>query len=72
MKKLTFILILAMCSLLFSCETSSDSNDIISVINYYHSQLEASSELTQEEKTSLYIGMVVAGYSAKYWEQCTY
>lgn len=51
---------------------TTDSNDLASIINYYHSQIEPSAELSEEEKTSIYIGMVVAAYSAKYWESCGY
>lgn len=45
-----------------------DSDDIITVANYYYSLVKDSPELSDEDKYAVCIGMAVASYSAKYWE----
>ena len=51
---------------------SNQENNLTDLVNYYCEMIEPSPELSEEDKISLYMGMVVAAYSAKYWDKCNY
>lgn len=48
--------------------TSDDPYDIDTAINYYFEQIQPDTELTDQEKMTIYYAMSVAAYSSKYWK----
>lgn len=47
--------------------SSDDPDALTKIANYYYQTIQPSSELSEDEKTAIYVSMVIAVYSKEYW-----